>query len=66
MEGLKQSNLALNKDLGTVEQHAIKNEEKIEKLQMFDLIYFLGRKNCLVMLVFKICLFINQYLVYWM
>ena len=45
MEGLKQSNLALNKDLGTVEQHAIKNEEKIEKLQMFDLIYFLGRKN---------------------
>ena len=66
MEGLKQSKLAINKDLGAVEQHAIKNEEKIEKLQTFDLIFIFLAENCLVILVFKICLFINQHLVHWM
>ena len=43
----------------------IKNEGKIEKLQSFDLSYFLGIFFVCVMMVFKICLFIKQHLVRW-
>ena len=39
-ERLKQAKLAKNKDFGTAERHAIKNEEK-QKLKTFDLSYFL-------------------------
>ena len=63
-ERLKQAKLATIIYLCTCEQCAIKNEEKIEKLQTFNLSYFLGKKF-LVMMIFKICLFINQHLVYW-
>ena len=41
---LKQANLATNNDANTVEQHPNKNKEKIEKLQTFDLSYFLLNK----------------------
>ena len=34
---LKQENLATNKDLINVEQHAMKNEGQIEKIQTFYL-----------------------------
>ena len=43
-------------------QRGNQNEEKIEKLQRFDLSYFLG-KTFLAIMVFKICFFINQYLI---
>ena len=39
-------------------------QNKIVKLETFDLSYFLG-KNFLVMMVFKLCLFINQQLIHW-
>ena len=42
-ERLKQAKLATGNDLNTVVQRAIKNEEKIEKLQTFHLSYFLGK-----------------------
>ena len=42
-------------------QRSNKNKQKIEKLQTIDLHYFLV-KNVLVTVFFKICLFINQYL----
>ena len=35
------ANLAKNSNLNTVEQHANKNKDKIEKLQIFDLSYFI-------------------------
>ena len=37
-------------------------QDKIVKLETHDLSYFLG-KNFLVMIVLKICLFINQHLI---
>ena len=40
---LKQAKLATNIDLNIVKQRTIRNEEKIEKLQTFDLSYFLGK-----------------------
>ena len=42
-ERLKQAKLATGNDLNTVVKRAIKNEEKIEKLQTFHLSYFLGK-----------------------
>ena len=36
-----QANLPKNSNLNTAEQHANKNKDKIEKLQTFDLSYFL-------------------------
>ena len=42
-ERLKQAKLATTNDLGTVDQGAIKNEEKIEKLQTFHLSFFIGK-----------------------
>ena len=39
-ERLKQGKLATNKDFGIAEEHAIKNEEKIEKLPTFDSSFF--------------------------
>ena len=36
--------LAANMNLDTFEQHGIKNEEKIENMQLFDLSYFLSKK----------------------
>ena len=35
------ANLAKNSNLNTVKQHANKNKDKIEKLQIFDLSYFI-------------------------
>ena len=37
---LKQRNLATNSYLSAVEQHANKNKERIEKLQVFDQVIF--------------------------
>ena len=59
---LKQENGATSNDLNTVKQRAIRNEEKIEKLQTFDLSYFLV-KIVLVIMIFKKCLFIKQHLI---
>ena len=42
-ERLKQAKLITTNDLSTVEQGAIKNEEKTEKLQTSDLSYFLNK-----------------------
>ena len=39
-ERLKEAKLATNNDLNIVEQHTIRNEVKIEKLQRLDLSYF--------------------------
>ena len=39
-------------------------QDKIVKLETHDLIYFLD-KSVLVMMVFKICLFINQHLIHY-
>ena len=36
-------NLATNSDVNAVSQRANKNKERIEKLKMFDLSYFLGK-----------------------
>ena len=41
---LKQANLATNNDVNTAEQHPNRNKEKIEKIQTFDLSYFLRKK----------------------
>ena len=60
---LKHVNLPTNSDINPALQHAKKNKEKTEKLQTFDLRYFLG-EYFLVMMVFKICLFINQHLMF--
>ena len=43
-EGLKQTKLATNNDLNTAEQRSIRKEENIEKVQIFDLRYILGKK----------------------
>ena len=59
---LKQRNLATNSYLSAVEQHANKNKERIEKLQVFDSSYFLVI-FVLLMMIFKICSFISQHLV---
>ena len=67
-ERLKRAKLDKNKDLGTVEQSVNKNKEKkfnLKYLQTFDLSYFLG-ENFLVMINFKICLFMKQHLAHWM
>ena len=40
-ERLKQAKLATNNDVNTVEQCAIRNEEKIEKIEIFDFKLFL-------------------------
>ena len=40
---LKQANLAANSDVNAVSQRANKNKVKIEKLQTFNLSYFLGK-----------------------
>ena len=61
-ERLKQAKLTTNDDLNTIEQRAIKNEEKIENLITFDLSYFLVL-ILLVKMVFKISLFIKPHLV---
>ena len=64
------SNLVKNSDLstrlGTLAAKAeLKAEkDKIVKLQTFDLSYFLG-KFFLVMIAFRLCLFINQHLMHW-
>ena len=42
---VKQSELVKPNDLNTVKQCAIKNEEKLKKLQTFDLIFFIGKFN---------------------
>ena len=42
-EKIKQANLTTNIDFNTVSQRAIKNEEKIENLNIFDLSYFIGK-----------------------
>ena len=59
---IAKANLATNSNVGTISQRANKNKEKIEKLQTFDLSYFLG-KIFLVMMIFKTCLFCNQPLI---
>ena len=67
-ERLKRAKLDKNKDLGTVEQSVNKNKEKkfnLKYLQTFDLSYYLG-ENFLVMINFKICLFMKQHLAHWM
>ena len=43
-ERLKQAKLVTNIDLNTVKRSIINNEEKIEKMQIFDLSCFLGQK----------------------
>ena len=40
---LKQANLAANSDLNTASQVANKNKEKTEKVQTFNLSYFLSK-----------------------
>ena len=40
-ERLKQAESAMRSNLNTVEQHAIQNEKKVEKLQTFDLSFLL-------------------------
>ena len=40
-ERLKQAELAMRNNLNTVEQHAIQNEKKVEKLQASDLRFLL-------------------------
>ena len=42
-ERLKQAKLATITDLNSVDRHAIKNQEKIEKLQTHDLSFFIGQ-----------------------
>ena len=59
----KQANLAENSDISAVSQYANKNKQKIEKLQTFYLIYFL-RIIFLMIMAFKIYLFINQDLIH--
>lgn len=44
-ERLKQAKLTKKEDLSNVEQRAIENKERIEKLQIFYLNYFLGKSN---------------------
>ena len=41
---MKQAKLVTNIDLNTVKRSIINNEEKIEKMQIFDLSCFLGQK----------------------
>ena len=61
---LKQNNLQTNGDFNTISTILLanKNKEKTEKLQTLYL-GFISRYFFLVMVVFKICLFINQYLI---
>ena len=44
-ERLKEARLTTNNDLCTVQQHAIKNEGIIEKLQTLDSSYFKGKSS---------------------
>ena len=62
-ERLKQGKLATNKHLAA-EKRAIKNEKNLEKLQTLESGFFIG-KIFIVMMVFIICLFINQHLGCW-
>ena len=61
---LKQNNLQTNGDFNTISTILLanKNKEKTEKLQTLYL-GFISRYFFLLMVVFKICLFINQYLI---
>ena len=61
---LKQNNLQTNGDFNTISTILLanKNKEKTEKLQTLYL-GFISRYFFWVMVVFKICLFINQYLI---
>ena len=62
-ERLKQEKLATNKHLAA-EKSAIKNEKNLGKLQTLESRFFIG-KIFMVMMVFIICLFINQHLGCW-
>ena len=63
------SNLARNSELNTkLRTLAAKAElkaqhDRIVKLEAFDLSYFYGKKLFWELMVFKICLFINQHLI---
>ena len=63
------SNLARNSELNTkLRTLAAKAElkaqhDRIVTLEAFDLSYFYGKKLFLELMVFKICLFINQHLI---
>ena len=59
---LKHANLATNSDVNTVEQCTNKTKNKMEKVQTFNLSYFLSKKFS-VKIVFKFYLFINQHLI---
>ena len=61
---LKQNNLQTNGDFNTISTILLanKNKEKTEKLQTLYL-GFISSYFFLLMVVFKICLFINQYLI---